>query len=74
MERLMARSIDVDKVQEALDRAARNAVYGPRDVKAGRFVASDASVSLPQRKPKLARSRSSAESNGAEKRKGAARK
>jgi hypothetical protein len=66
----MARIIDVAKAQEALDRAARNAVHGPRDVRAGRFVAGDASVSLPRGKPWLRRSRSKAGSHIAEKRRG----
>ena len=48
----MARIIDVAKAQEAFDRAAHNAVHGPRDVRADRFVAGDASVSLPNGKPR----------------------
>jgi hypothetical protein len=54
----MTRIIDVSKVQEALDSAARDALHGPRDVRAGRFVAGDASVSLPRSKPRLRWSRS----------------
>jgi hypothetical protein len=54
----MTRIIDVSKVQEALDRAARDALHGPRDVRAGRFVAGDASVSLPRGKSRPRRSRS----------------
>jgi hypothetical protein len=38
MEPLMGRIIDVREVQRALDRAARDARHGPRDVRAGRFV------------------------------------
>lgn len=38
----MGKIIDVDKAQEALDRAARNARSGPADVRAGRFVLRDA--------------------------------
>jgi hypothetical protein len=52
----MTRIIDVSKVQEALDKAARDALHGPRDVRAGRFVAGDASVQLPQRKVRAKRS------------------
>jgi hypothetical protein len=63
----MARIIDVAKAQEAFDRAARNAVHGPRDVRAGRFVAGDASVSLPHSKPRLRRSRSATGFDVAEK-------
>jgi hypothetical protein len=62
----MTRIIDVGKVQEALDRAARDALHGPRDVRAGRFVAGDASVSLPGGKPGSKRSRTA--SPAAEKR------
>jgi hypothetical protein len=51
----MTRIIDVSKVQEALDNAARDALHGPRDVRAGRFVATDASVSLPSSKPRRMR-------------------
>lgn len=40
----MGKIIDVDKAQEALDRAARNARSGPADVRAGRFVLSDPGV------------------------------
>jgi hypothetical protein len=46
----MTRIIDVSKVQEALDRAARDALRGPRDVRAGRFVATDAVAKMPARK------------------------
>lgn len=67
----MTRIIDVSKVQEALDRAAHNAVHGPRDVRAGRFVAGDASVSLPDGKRKSRRSRSATGSHPTEKRRGA---
>jgi len=42
MGRLMGKIIDVDKAQQALDRAARNARSGPADVRAGRFVLRDA--------------------------------
>ncbi len=66
----MARIIDVAKAQEALDRAAHDAVHGPRDVRAGRFVAGDASVSLPSGKPRLRRLRSATGSHDAEKRRG----
>jgi hypothetical protein len=66
----MARIIDVAKAQEALDRAAHNAVHGSQDVRAGRFVANDASVALPKRKARLRRSRSSSESSEARKRGG----
>lgn len=38
----MGKIIDVDKAQEALDRAAQNARSGPEDVRAGRFVLRDA--------------------------------
>lgn len=38
----MGKIIDVDKAQQALDRAARNARTGSDDVRAGRFVLSDA--------------------------------
>lgn len=38
----MGKIIDVDKAQQALDRAARNARSGPADVRAGRFVLRDA--------------------------------
>jgi len=34
----MGRIIDVREVQKELDRAARDAARGPRDVRAGRFV------------------------------------
>jgi hypothetical protein len=64
----MTRIIDVSKVQEALDRAARDALHGPRDVRAGRFVAGDASVSLPDGKPGLRRSCSASGSHVTEKR------
>jgi hypothetical protein len=37
----MGKIIDVDKAQQALDRAARNARSGPADVRAGRFVLRD---------------------------------
>ena len=66
----MARIIDIAKAQEALDRAARNAVHGSRDVRAGRFVAGDASVGLPHGKPRPRRSRSKTGSQAAEKRRG----
>jgi hypothetical protein len=49
----MTRIIDVNKVQEALDRAARQAVHGTHEVRAGRFVAGEASASLPRGKPRL---------------------
>jgi hypothetical protein len=64
----MARIIEVAKTQEAFDRAARNAVDGTRDVRAGRFVAADASVGLPEGKPRPRRSRSATGSHPAEKR------
>jgi hypothetical protein len=67
----MTRIIDVDKVQAALDSAARDALHGPRNVRAGRFVAGDASVGLPTGKPRLRRSRSGIESHAPEKRRGA---
>jgi hypothetical protein len=67
----MTRIVDVGKVQEALDRAARDALHGPRDVRAGRFVAGDASVSLPRGKPSSRRSRSATEPRVTEKRGGA---
>jgi hypothetical protein len=38
----MGKIIDVDKAQEALDRAARNAGSGSAEVRAGRFVVRDA--------------------------------
>ena len=38
----MGKIIDVDKAQQALDCAARNARSGPADVRAGRFVLRDA--------------------------------
>jgi len=34
----MAKIIDVEEVQRELNRAARDATRGPRDVRAGRFV------------------------------------
>lgn len=34
----MAKVVDVDKVQRALDRAARNARRGSTDVRAGKFL------------------------------------
>ena len=37
----MGKITDVDKAQQALDRAARNARSGPADVRAGRFVLRD---------------------------------
>jgi hypothetical protein len=40
--RLMGKIIDVDKAQEALDRAARRARSGSAEVRAGRFVLRDA--------------------------------
>jgi hypothetical protein len=40
----MGKIIDVEKAQQALDRAARNARSGPADVRAGRFVLRDAST------------------------------
>jgi hypothetical protein len=58
----MARIIDVDKVQEALDRAADNALHGSRDVRAGRFVAGDASVSLPTGRRRVRKPRAAAQS------------
>lgn len=42
MERLMGKIIDVAEAQDALNRAARDAKHGPRDVRAGRFVHRDA--------------------------------
>ena len=57
----MARIIDVDEVQKALDRAARNALHGSRDVRAGRFVAGGASASPPTRS-RLARAHTAAAS------------
>jgi len=48
----MTKIIDVGKVQEALDRAARNAKHGSSDVRAGRFVAEKASASQPRGKPR----------------------
>jgi len=66
----MTRIIDVSKVQEALDRAARDALHGPRDVRAGRFVAGDASVSLPRRQPRSRKPRSATGAGVAEKRGG----
>jgi hypothetical protein len=41
---------DVDKVQEALNRAAHKAKHGSRDVGAGRFAAGAASASQPKGK------------------------
>ena len=38
----MGKIIDVAEVQDALNRAARDARHGPRDVRAGRFVHRDA--------------------------------
>lgn len=38
----MGKIIDVDKAQDALNRAARNARSGPAEVRAGRFVLRDA--------------------------------
>jgi hypothetical protein len=38
----MGKIIDVDKAQEALNRAARNARSGSTEVRAGRFVMRDA--------------------------------
>jgi hypothetical protein len=38
----MGKIIDVDKAQEALNRAARNARSGSAEVRAGRFVPRDA--------------------------------
>lgn len=38
----MGKIIDVDKAQEALNRAARNARSGSAEVRAGRFVLRDA--------------------------------
>jgi hypothetical protein len=64
----MTRIIDVSKVQDALDKAARDAVHGPRDVRAGRFVATDVSVSLPSDKPRSRRSRSATGSHGGDER------
>jgi hypothetical protein len=63
----MTRIIDVSKVQEALDQAARDALHGSRDVRAGRFVAGDASVSLPWGKPRSRKPRSATGSHGTEK-------
>jgi hypothetical protein len=48
----MPRIVDVSRVQAALDRAARNAVHGSREVRAGRLVAGDASARLPAGKPR----------------------
>lgn len=62
----MGRIIDVAKVQEALDRAARNAVHGSQDVRAGRFVAGDASASLPNRRSRTAKPHSLAQSSDAQ--------
>jgi hypothetical protein len=42
MERLMGKIVDVEEVQDALNRAARDAKHGPSDVRAGRFVHRDA--------------------------------
>jgi hypothetical protein len=44
----MGRIIDVDKVQEALNRAAHKAKHGPADVRAGRFVAGAGSAGQPK--------------------------
>jgi len=38
MEQLMGKIVDVQEVQELLDRAARDARHGSSDVRAGRFV------------------------------------
>lgn len=38
----MGKIIDEAEVQDALDRAARDARHGPRDIRAGRFVHADA--------------------------------
>ena len=38
----MAKVVDIGKVQDALDRAARNARQGSSEVRAGRFVHRDA--------------------------------
>lgn len=38
MERLKDTIIDVEEVQRELDAAARDAISGPADVRAGRFV------------------------------------
>jgi hypothetical protein len=64
----MKRIINVSKVQEALDSAAHDALHGASDVRAGRFVATDASISLPQGKRRSRRSRSAAGSHVAERR------
>jgi hypothetical protein len=42
MERLMGRIIDVREVQKELDRAARDARRGSREVRSGRFVHANA--------------------------------
>jgi hypothetical protein len=64
----MRRIIDVDKVQAALDRAARNALHGPRDVRAGRFLAADATARLAAGKERASKLRVSAPSPGRRKR------
>jgi hypothetical protein len=38
----MGKIIDEAEVQDELDRAARDARHGPRDIRAGRFVHADA--------------------------------
>lgn len=55
----MAKKTDLKGVQAALDRAAQKAVDGPRDARAGRFVAarntsvkSVAASTLSERSPK----------------------
>lgn len=53
----MSKIIDVAKAQEALDRAAHNAVHGSRDVRTGRFVAGDSVAPMPARKPRPSRQR-----------------
>lgn len=54
----MGKIIDVAGVQEALDRAARDARHGPRDIRAGRFVHREASAAKLASRSSQTRNRS----------------
>lgn len=44
----MAEKTDLRKVQAALDRAAKNAVSGPKEARAGRFGSTEAAKPTPK--------------------------
>jgi hypothetical protein len=51
----MAEKTDLRKVQAALDRAAKNAVSGPKEARAGRFAADDGALPARRAPHSLAR-------------------